>query len=234
MTETVDSNNKITVAERIKSVIRECGMPQYKFAESIGVDVTNLSKYLNGKLNINDALINKIVVTFGISKQWLTTGEGSPQESGIPHYITIKNESNIDTNRELSGTPVYNIDVTAGPTGRSMIFTREALIGSINMPSIPADSYIVKVSGDSMQPVVNNGDLIAVRPVTNRNLIFWGQIYVILLEDYRMVKYVRRHEDPNKLILRSENPDYDDIEVDRSDVIDMMIVTNIIHIDSRI
>ena len=48
-----------------------------------------------------------------------------------------------------------------------------------------------------------------------------------------MVKYLRRHSDPEKIILKSENPQYDDIELLRSQVRGLFFVTNIIHIDTR-
>ena len=48
-----------------------------------------------------------------------------------------------------------------------------------------------------------------------------------------MVKYVRRHADAGKVILRSENPEYDDMEIDRGDIRELMFVQNIIHIDTR-
>ena len=55
----------------------------------------------------------------------------------------------------------------------------------------------------------------------------------MLLDDYRMVKYIRRHTDPQLVILRSENPNYDDIEVPRSDIRELMFVQNILHVDTR-
>ena len=79
-----------------------------------------------------------------------------------------------------------------------------------------------------------NGDYIAVRELSNMSQIFWGHIYVVVLDDYRMVKYLRRHEDPNKVILRSENPKYDDMEVNRSDIRDLLVVQNILHVDNRL
>ena len=50
----------------------------------------------------------------------------------------------------------------------------------------------------------------------------------------RMVKYVRRHENPDKVILRSENPKYDDMEVNRSEIRDLLVVQNVLHIDNRL
>ena len=92
---------------------------------------------------------------------------------------------------------------------------------------------IVRVSGDSMSPVIRNGDYIAVRELSNLRQIFWGQIYVVILDDYRMVKYIRRHDDPEMVILRSENKRYDDMIIERMEIRDLMFVQNIIHIDSR-
>ena len=98
---------------------------------------------------------------------------------------------------------------------------------------VSSNCRIVKVSGDSMSPVIRNGDYIAVRELSNTRQIYWGQIYVVLLDDYRMVKYIRRHTDPQLVILRSENPNYDDIEVPRSDIRELMFVQNILHVDTR-
>ena len=67
-----------SVIDRIKFLISELRMRQNSFANRIGTDVSNLSKHLNGRLPISDALVNKIVVNLGVSKDWLTTGEGVP------------------------------------------------------------------------------------------------------------------------------------------------------------
>lgn len=222
------------IVNRIKYLINEESLTQNQFADYIGIDPSNLSKHLNGKLPINDSLINKIVVNIGVSKDWLKNGNDLPYSKNageISPRITVAKDIVLSN---VKGTPVYDVDVTAGPLERSSMFTQENLVGLINLPSISTDCRIVRVSGDSMNPVIMNGDLLAVKEITNQDLIFWGQIYVLLLEDYRMVKYVRKHDDPNLVILRSENPNYDDMEVSRQDIKEMMIVRNIIHIESRI
>ncbi len=224
------------IIARITELRKSMGLNQSAFAERIGVDASNFSKYLKGHLPLTDNLYNKIIVELGVSKEWLLGGEGSMwhpnQVSGILPTVAV-NASSILT-PDKKGAKVYNIDVTAGGIARDRMFADEKVVGSINMPAIHPDCCVVRVSGDSMSPVIGNGDFIAIREVRNTNLIFWGQIYVVLLEEYRMVKYVRRHENPDMVILRSENSRYDDIEVAKCDIKDLFLVENIIRIDSRI
>lgn len=230
---------------RIKALIDDLGITQSEFAKRIAIDASNFSKHLTGKLPISDSLINKIVVELGVSKEWLCSGNGpmyGPTGSNAngngndvhAHIRTLTLPSGAIVPEVRNGAKVYGLDVTAGNLGRERMFTDDLVIGSIDVPFINPDCSIVKVSGDSMKPIINNGDMIAIREIKNPNLIFWGQIYVVLLEDYRMVKYVRKHENPDRVILRSENKEYDDIEIEKRDICDLFIVENIIRIDNRI
>ena len=222
--------------ERIKQLMSSLGLKQAAFAERIGVDASNFSKHLNGKLPLSDNLYNKIVVAVGVSKEWLMSGEGEMWSSHMRGnqlpMVTVPMGEISHTSPE--GARVYDLDVTAGGMTRERMFADEQVIGTINMPAIHPDCCVVRVSGDSMSPVIGNGDLIAIREVRNTNLIFWGQIYVVLLDDYRMVNYVRKHSDPSMVILRSENIQYDDIEIPKSEIRDLFLVENIIRIDSRV
>ena len=219
---------------RIKYLIKELNLKQRDFAERIGIDNSNLSKYLNGRLPINDAFANRMVVNLGVSKQWLMQGTDIPfpKESNIPAASNLPSSDSMQA--PAAGTPVYDIDVTAGALPRSMLFANDQIIGTINLPDIiSSNCRVVRVSGDSMCPVINNGDYLAIRELQNPSLLFWGQIYVLLLDDYRLVKYVRKHENPEMVTLRSANPNYDDMEVMRRDIREMMFVHNILHIDTR-
>lgn len=218
---------------RIKYLIRELRLTQGEFAEKIGCDQSNLSKHLNGKLPVSESLINKMVINLGVSKTWLKDGQDVPfakYSSGTVPELII-DESVM---KSMKGTPVYDIDVTAGGMNRPMMFADEHIVGAVNMPNINPDCRIVRVNGDSMSPVISNGDFIAVRELTNMSQIFWGHIYVVVLDDYRMVKYLRKHSDPEKVILRSENPKYDDMEISRSEIKELLVVQNILHIDTRL
>ena len=223
------------IALRIKELIKEMRISQNEFASRIGTDCSNFSKQINGKLAITSVLTNKIIVELGISKEWLIEGKGEKYKTtSSSNSKTITLPTNVIGTASTSGAKVYDIDVTAGPSGRSLMFSSEQVIGSINVPFINPENYIVKVSGDSMSPVINNGDMLAIREVKNLNLIFWGQIYVVLLDDYRMVKYIRKHENSDLVILKSANKEYDDIEIPREDIRALFVVENIIRFDSRL
>ena len=129
--------------------------------------------------------------------------------------------------------PCRDIDVTAGAAELSRMFTVDRIVGVVDLPQLSRDSRIVRVSGDSMEPTIRNGGYIAIRRLTQRQTIFWGQIYVVVLEDFRMVKFLRRHADNNMVVLHSANPDYDDMDIARSDILDLYVVENILNFDIR-
>ena len=223
--------------ERIKQLMQGMGLKQAAFAERIGIDASNFSKHLNGRLPLSENLINRIVVAVGASKEWLMSGEGEMWQTGtsgttLLPVVTIPVSQIAPASQ--NGARIFDLDVTAGGMTRERMFAEEQITGTVNISAIHPDCCIVRVSGDSMAPTIGNGDLIAIREVRNINLIFWGQIYVVLLDDYRMVKYVRRHSDPSMVILRSENSQYDDIEIPKSEIRDLFLVEKIIRIDNRI
>ena len=225
------------IIARIKYLMKEMGVRQVQFAQRIGVDTSNLSKYLNAHMPLSEALLNRIVVNLGVSKDWLLDGVDlpfgkAPARIDYPDAGKLVATGLSDT---VTATPVYDVDATAGASsGRNELFSNENIVGWVNLPNMSPNCRIVRVSGDSMAPVIGDGDFIAVRELSNPNQIYWGQIYVVQLYDFRLVKYVRRHTDPNMVVLRSENPNYDDMDVRRTDIHEMLLVQHVLHINSRL
>lgn len=206
---------------RIRQLISLMGLTQGAFAAKIGVSSANMSKHLSGALPVTQGLVNRICLDLGVSRSWLLEGSDVPFGKG-----------EADTAR--TGTPVYDIDVTAGFGPLEMLFTQEHIVGTIDIPGLvkKQNERIVRVSGNSMEPVIQNGSYIAIREVP-ADTILWGQNYVIIMESYRMVKTIRRHPDPAKIILHSQNPNYDDIEVNRSEILGIYLVDAIINLTTR-
>lgn len=228
----MDAQKNTEIIERIKYLMREMGMKQVQFAQRLGVDTSNMSKYLNAHMPLSESFLNRIVVNLGVSKEWLLDGIDLPfGKTPVP----ASSEASPALSSAGAGTPVYDVDVTAGSaSGRNELFASENIVGWVNLPNMSSNCRIVRVSGDSMAPVINDGDFVAVREVSNPGQIYWGQIYVVQLDDFRLVKYLRRHTDPNMVVLRSENPNYDDMDVRRSDIHEMLLVQHILHLNTRL
>ena len=226
----MEKEKNAEIIDRIKYLMKEMGLKQVQFAERIGVDTSNLSKYLNAHMPLSESFLNRLVVNLGVSKEWLLDGTDLPfGKTPVRVYGEVMASANG------GGTPVYDVDVTAGvASGRNELFASENIVGWVNLPNMSPNCRIVRVSGDSMAPVINDGDFVAVREVSNPNQIYWGQIYVVQLDDFRLVKYLRRHSDPNMVVLRSENPNYDDMDVRRSDIHEMLLVQHVLHLNTRL
>ncbi len=222
-----------TIIDRTRYLMKISRLSQAGMARRLGVDSAYISKVLSGKLPFTEGLVNKIVIDLGVSKQWLKEGTDVPFPKPL-HASTI--HADITPHESHSpgrGIAVYDIDVTAGSTELNRMLTVDRIMGYVDMPQVNDDCIIVRVSGDSMRPAIPNGSFIAIRPVKTSGIIFWGQIYVVVTDNYRMVKYLRRHRDSEFVVLHSDNPDYDDIDMPRSEIQDLYLVETVINYDRR-
>ena len=221
-------NAEETVIDRLRHLMEVRHLSQRQLASMLRLDPSNLSKALNGKLPFTDGLINRIVAVLGVSKSWLRDGIGLPfDKTSIAREIMLPASS--VTEPVKNGIPVYDLDVTAGCRSLEALFGETRPVGTIDIPGIHSGSHIVKVRGDSMSPRIINGGYVAIRPISDLKNIFWGQIYVVELDEFRMVKYLRRHSDPSMVILHSDNPSYDDMDVARADIRSLYIVEAILN-----
>lgn len=209
-----------SVRDRLRYLIKLSRMTQAQFAARMDMDPGALSRILSGKTGVSRRFVDRLVHELGISREWITNGTDVPYP-----------RDNQAAKRKSPGAPVYDIDVAAGTTPLARMFTDERVIGHVNLPGIDPELPIVRVTGNSMQPRLNPGCFISIRPVDLDSTIRWGQIYVVVLPDFRVVKSLRRCDDPEKVILHSANPDYEDIEIMRKDIEGLYLVENVINYD---
>jgi phage repressor protein C with HTH and peptisase S24 domain len=135
---------------------------------------------------------------------------------GLELYVGPRRETGPVEQLLLEGTdfaPIHRLDVnlSAGPgaeNGNSavletMAFRRDWLA---KMGVTPAESVLVKVVGDSMQPGLHDGDLALVD--TAKKAIRSGQIYAVTdIDAQTLVKRIDTLGGEG-LLLRSDNPDF--------------------------
>lgn len=227
-----EPDSDATLIDRVRYLITRMRKTQQQFAALLGIDGPNLSRILNGHAPFTDSMINRIVVNLGVSKEWLLTGKEVPfaKNPTIDFEIfgTGAEEKSLSPVPVAQGAPVYDIDATAGFSELSAMFTDEHVIGFLQLPQISSENVVVRVSGNSMSPNIPDGSYISIRQINANGTIFWGQTYLVVLEDYRVVKILRKHPDPAKVILHSINKSFDDVEINRTDIKALYIVDSVI------
>lgn len=223
-----------TVAQRIRYLIALMRKTQAQFGQLIDMDPSNVSKLLSGRIPVTDRVLNLMVVNLGVSKEWLVNGTDVPfprSQGHEPNTVELAADSQTLPALSGPGAPVYDIDVTAGCMELSSMFTDDRIIGYLNMPALGSVHPLVRVAGDSMAPRIRNGSYVQIRRVSLTSPIFWGSTYVVVMEDYRMIKVIRSHPDRDKVILHSHNPEYDDMEINRADIRALYMVETVFNYD---
>lgn len=122
--------------------------------------------------------------------------------------------------------PVYG-KVSAG----NGVLAEENIIGWENADAKYADGehFFLKVTGDSMSPKIDDGDLIIVRRQTS---VDSGTIGVFIVDDsdgfVKKVKYTETH-----ISLISINPYYPPLEFDGADVLKVIVVGKVIELKRK-
>lgn len=213
--------------EKIHDRIAKCvqifgGGKNTLFADKIGVSEGNIRGYIKGVVPKADVL-EKIVRNCDISPEWLLTGRGDMLTSPtIPTLPTTPIKEPAVTTDHAIGTPYYDVDFFGG---FNEIFNSQT--------TVPATNIIIKgfekadlwcnVTGHSMEPKINHGDIIALRQCTI-NDIQYGEMYAVVLDTIRTIKILRRGSSPKYLRYVPINPNFDEQEFAISRIINVFEV----------
>ena len=224
------------LSQRFLRLLQEMNITGYQLKKDgvIGNEAT-LTKIKQGIQQPSRKTLDKFCEKYEFDKVWLLTGEGvlkSMEPDGIHSAISSSDIKDDD----YSGTLVYDLDATCGTDNRDIFSTEDNVIGSVNLPGVNKQSHIIRANGDSMEPEIYDGNMVAVREIKSWDDIFYGQIYLVILDEYRMIKRIRRYEqdEDNYIILRSENAKYDDIKLHKSKIRKLFVVENILSVKNMI
>lgn len=201
--------------ERLKLVIDTQFNGITQFCKSIDEKPDNLRSYFT-KDSVPGKKWREKFSEIGINLVWLDHGIGEMMKNRLP----------IQSSK---GVPFYPIDVTASYL-RSFDDISELPEYYIDYkPFNDCDAYF-PVFGDSMYPMFNSGDVIAVRKINNPNIILWGEPHFVVTDEHsnnmRTLKLLfPQIEDNSQIILRALNPDFSgDIVIPKESIINLFIV----------
>ena len=215
------------ILSRIEEISRKEGLTITAFERSIGASKGVLSRAINNGTDIQSKWIQTIVENYPhYSSRWLLTGKGD-----MLIQPTKKNEENFSEEAKISssvsfdpsiGVPYYDVDFIGG---FSEVLNSQTTMPACNIvaPGFEKASVWCNVTGHSMEPKINHGDIVALRKCTVDD-IQYGEIYAVVLDSFRTIKILRRGSTPDVLRYVPINPDFDDQEFPLSRIINVFEV----------
>lgn len=215
---------KSPIKQNILLYLENKGVTPYEFYKESGVT--------RGILQQNNGISEDNIARFlayapDVNIEWLLTSKGSMIKDGSTD-IQISNDTTTSSMPTTSmnpgiGTPYYDVDFIGG---FDEVFNSQVNIPATNIVirGFEKASLWCNVTGHSMEPKINHGDIIALHQCT-LNDIQYGEIYAVVLDTIRTIKILRRSPNPDKLCFIPINTnDYDEQEFDKSRIINVFEV----------
>lgn len=203
-----------TKNQRVRKVIESTGLSVNAFSKKAGVSQTTLASMLKRGTQPKDEIIDAIANAFNVSRSWLLTGEGEMLNDKKPA-------------EQSAGLPLIPENCMAGALsgvgGQWMEYECEHYV----IPGFAEADFLITVMGDSMQPTLASGDVLAVKRVEASKLWFqWGKIYVLATRQGCIVKRIMPSDKEGCVSIVSDNksqyPAYD-LEGDEINSIGLVI-----------
>lgn len=186
-------DKKTEIGNRIEKSRKALGMTQEELAKTLGLNKSTIQRYESGKIEkIKLPIIEAMANALGVS----------------PEYLAAKSDISENNIEVLPNSKIHMIPVFETVSAGFGAYANDYIIDYIpiyiaNISDVP-DMMCIKVSGDSMYPKIEDGDIIVVR---RQPCVDNGQIAVILIDgEDGVVKKINSGKDFIELI--SINPMY--------------------------
>lgn len=202
---------KSPIKQNILLYLAQKGVSPYEFYKESGVT--------RGILQQNNGISEDNIARFlayatDVSVEWLITGRGEMLST-----MQEKKQEKSDSEEKLPkvshnptiGKPYYDVDFLGG---FNEIVNSQVTIPTNNIviQGFEKADFWCNVTGHSMEPKINHGDIIALHKCTLED-IQYGEIYAVVLDTLRTIKILRRSSDPKKLrFVPINTTDYDEQE----------------------
>ena len=194
-----------TSTERINQIMKEKRLRQidvlnlakpFQEKYNIKFSKSHLSQYVNGKSNPDNEKIFLLSKVFGVTEAWLLGYD-------VHRYERIE-EAKINEPQTLQGLKIPVLGTVAAGIPISAV---EDILDYEEIPQSwenQGEFFALRIKGDSMQPKMDDGDVVIVRQQSDANS---GDTVIVLVNgDDATCKKLQKIE--NGIMLVSTNPNY--------------------------
>ncbi len=177
----------------IKKLRKDHNLTQEQLGDILGVQKSAIAKYENGRVeNLKRSTIQKMATYFNVSPLlFLGYDDIDPK---LDNLYEVSTQTLPMLGSIACGEPIYCEE------------DRESYV--LKGTEIKAD-FCLRAKGDSMiNARINDGDIVFVR---KQDIVNNGEIAVVIIDDSATLKRFYYYKEKNLVILKPENPKYEDI-----------------------
>lgn len=229
------------LANRITHILKEFELSNRQLAKLADISPQTIGDILDGtQKTLKPDKLKNISEKLDISESWMVYGKGEPPKKGLGDSKEVITES-IGYSKTKSLNKIYQPEEayyvpTPAIAGFLNSMTDPTFYQQLSKVQLPPEyqtiNWVFEVDGDSMYPTFSNGDHIGCRKVFNTRIIRFGEPYIVdcgegglMLKRLYPLKDEFGKTDKDILILRSDNNGYPDMEVYKSDIKHLFLVT---------
>ena len=220
-----------TINQRVKEIADKlCDGNISEMARMIDVRQPSLRDIVTGKMSKPGFdILNKIVEnsTLNINSEWLLKGKGAMQKHQVD---IIYNPPYRDVGSGV--IPIYDINAAANLQTLFVNDNKQLVLEEFTIPKAPNCDGAIYARGDSMDPEIQSGDIVAFKQISSLNNLRNECIHIVDYhldgDDFLVIKYVQWEEEGTTLRLSSNNKYHNDSVIHASAVRSIALVKIII------
>ena len=224
-----------TNSEIVDIIIDLCnqkGWSLSEFARRLDLPKSSVSRYFNKNRQLPLNKINLFSDVLGVSSEYLLGIQTTKSEKQTQNdLLKVYNRLNEDRQNNVYRFAINQLNEQRGKSNDKVAYIvrgRQSAAGSmIHVDDVDAEmgvlpssivpngaNELVQITGDSMEPLIKKGSEVYLR---YQPIVEDGEVAIVRIEDDGVTcKYLYRDE--KNVILKSENPEYEDIVVDAEKV----------------
>lgn len=218
--------NLTSIKERILHFIENQDIKISKFYTESGVSYGILSQ----KSKITEDNIVKFLTKYPqVNSEWLLTGEGSMLKEEKRNGVVVSAVQGVD-----KGIPLMSLSAVAG-FGNANFSIQQADVKEYYV--VPKFKYchvdfMIEISGSSMYPKYNSGDVVACTILHDQSFIQWNKCHIIATREQGILcKRLRPSQQQGSLTAVSDNKDYPPFDIPVSEITGIALVCGVIRLE---
>jgi repressor LexA len=223
------------ISERMQQMLDYLGVNANVFAKKLGYARSQaIYDMVNAKAAPSYDFFSRLVnseYSEKIDTDWLLSGKG---EINRETHNNIVREPLVSyfSRKTNSSIPLIPIDAIAGFVSGDEMTVLNTEVDYYSIPDFnnKAD-YLIRVTGSSMYPKFNSGDIVACKKLPMDTFFQWNKVYVLDTIQGPLIKRIKKSEKDHFITLVSDNTKYDPFDIALKDVRSIALVVGVIRLE---